>query len=45
MWPHLTGHCLEGATPQCFGNMRDILSAAVPDLPYADQSEQKEEKR
>lgn len=35
VWPHLTGHCHEGATPECFGTMRDTLSAAVPGLPYA----------
>jgi Lar family restriction alleviation protein len=35
VWPHLTGHCFEGATPECFGYMRDRLSAVVGGLPYA----------
>jgi Lar family restriction alleviation protein len=35
VWPHLTGHCMEGSTPECYGYMRDRLSSVVEGLPYA----------
>lgn len=40
-WPHLTGHCLEGATPECFAAMRAALSRNFKrdPLPYSDEAQ------